>query len=467
MSAPHASWHEADILTQNTIGTMRRYTFLLSALLIGVMIAIGATTSHVTMTLTVDGSKFYPGTTRNVEVMVPDLYDGQEPACLYVGLDGNLCNAMAVMDSLMDAGVMPVTIGVMVQPGVITDSRGNVLRYNRSNEFDMPDGRFATFLEQQLLPQVERLTLPDGRAIKLSAAAGDRMIAGLSSGGIAAFNAAWHRPDLFARVYSGVGTFVAMRGGNDLQAVVRKHEPLPLRVFLQDGSKDAWNELFGHWYEGNRMLASALDFAGYELKCDWSDGGHNVVRSTQIYPEALTWLWHDHPTPPTRGTTRNNLLQSLLDTTDVEWHVMTLRADAPTVAARTAVYPDGHLVVTVQDGDNCLWQSIVDAMGDLTHSQRFYWLHSYDNAELGVGPMTFDGTGNLWVVTDAGIQVCDQNGRVRGIIGLPQGSAAAQFTAITVGNGMIILDGHDCSWQRAFHVTAPIPGETPTSQGQG
>ncbi|MBQ2483814.1 MAG: hypothetical protein II519_00700, partial [Muribaculaceae bacterium] len=195
-----------------------------------------ALAGHVVVRDTLRGSVCYPGTEHMVEVMVPDEYDGTSPACLYVGLDGNLCRAMEVIDSLIVTGDMPVTIGVMVQPGVIKDATGRVLRYNRSNEFDMPDGRFAQFLEAELLPWVERMSTPDGRRIMLSRRPADRMIAGLSSGGIAAFVAAWHRPDLFSRVYTGVGTFVAMRGGNDLQAIVRKHEPQPLRIYLQDGS---------------------------------------------------------------------------------------------------------------------------------------------------------------------------------------------------------------------------------------
>ena len=101
---------------------------------------------------------YYPGTERDVEVYVPDAYDGRTPACLYVGLDGILCNAPNVMDSLIAACKMPVTIGVFVQPGVIKDKDGNVLRYNRSNEFDMPTETFARFLESELLPRVEQLT---------------------------------------------------------------------------------------------------------------------------------------------------------------------------------------------------------------------------------------------------------------------------------------------------------------------
>ena len=203
-------------------------------------------------------SDIYPGTVHTYQVYIPDQYDGKRPAALYIGLDGVLCNAPQVMDSLIAARKMPRTIGVFLQPGLITDAEGTVLRYNRCYEFDSTTGLFADFLEKELLPAVEQMNTPRGKPIRLSRRPQDRMIFGLSSGGIAAFNAAWHRPDLFGKVFTGVGTFVAMRGGNDLQALVRKTEPLPLRVFIQDGSNDAWNPLFGHWYEGNQLLASAL-----------------------------------------------------------------------------------------------------------------------------------------------------------------------------------------------------------------
>ncbi len=90
---------------------------------------------------TLTNSKIYPGTTHALQVYVPEKYNGQEPACLYVGLDGVLCNAPTVIDTLIAQGKMPVTIGVFLQPGMVHDAMGNVVRYNRSNEFD----RTSTF----------------------------------------------------------------------------------------------------------------------------------------------------------------------------------------------------------------------------------------------------------------------------------------------------------------------------------
>ena len=410
---------------------------------------------------------YYPGTERDVEVYVPEAYDGKQAACLYVGLDGILCNAPNVMDSLIAVGKMPVAIGVFVQPGVIKDNDGSVLRYNRSNEFDMPSEKFVSFLEAELLPQVERLTTAKGYPIKLSARGTDSMIFGLSSGGIAAFTAAWHHPHRFGRVFSGVGTFVAMRGGNDLQAIVRKSEPRPLRIFLQDGTNDVWNPLFGHWYEGNRMLATALDFAGYDARYDWSDCYHGVKRANEIFPEVMEWMWQDWPEAPRPGKTHNNLLDTML-IDDSQWKAeMNDFAIDPSVV-RVANYPNRKFCVRTHSGSNCLWQYIIDEYGQDQYGQPFYWLHNYDNSLLTVSVMTFDGAGNLWVVTNAGIQICDQNGRMRGILMLPEGLKAESATCIKVENDEVsIQSDKGVRYTRKLNVTAPTPGVAPKSQGQG
>ena len=198
----------------------------------------GAAGAHVMIDGKLQGSAIYPGTEHAYQVYVPEQYTGKQAACLYVGLDGVLCDAPRVLDSLIAAGKMPVTIGVFLQPGVVKNARGEVVRYNRSYEFDSPTAVFATFLDREVLPAIEGTVTPDGRVIKLSGRAQDRAIFGLSSGGIAAFTAAWHRPWQWGRVFSGVGTFVGMRGGNDLPKMVRKTEPRPIKVFLQDGTAD-------------------------------------------------------------------------------------------------------------------------------------------------------------------------------------------------------------------------------------
>lgn len=422
-----------------------------------VALGVPSARAYTMLADTLRSSDIYPGTVHTLQVSVPDGYSASTPAPLFVGLDGVLCNAPAVLDSLASAGVIAPTVGIYLQPGVIRDSAGRVLRYNRSNEFDATDARFATFLDTEVLPAVGRMLTPSGEPIVISTDPSQRTIFGLSSGGIAAYMAAWHRPDLFGKVFSGCGTFVAMRGGNDVQAIVRKHEPKPVKVFLQDGYDDVWNGVFGHWYEANRMLASALEFAGYDCAFDWAEGGHGVRRAAAIFPQVITWL-ADESTSAT--STQNDFLAPLLEGAG-EWTPGPAAVSEP---RSEALYPDSSLVAVAMPGQADLWQYIVAPDGSRTHGQPFYRLHSYTAQPAAVADMCFDAAGNMWVLTDAGIQVCDQNGRVRGILAPPHG--IAPYTLI-IEQGRVVLTGPAGSYYRRLNVSPAIPGTRPPSQGQG
>lgn len=426
-----------------------------------IVLSVAANAQHKVINGRLDGSELYPGTVHTYKVVVPDGYKSGEEAALYIGLDGILCNAPAVIDSLIAIGKMPMTISVFLQPGVVYDSKGEVARYNRSNEFDATDGRFAEFLENELLPAVLAIELEDGRKIKFSPRAEDHMIFGLSSGGIAAFNTAWHRPDLFAKVYSGCGTFVPMRGGNDLQAIVRKHEPHGLRIFLQDGFTDTWNPIFGSWYEANRRLASALEFAGYDCKFDWAPGGHSVVRTSEIFPDVMVWMWRDHPAKIKANPTGNGLLKELLIEGE-DWIAEKTVAEIPDSKVVEAIYPGGSLVAVTVPGSNFIDQYVIDN-GIRKYGQRYYWLHTYDNSALKINSMAFDGDGWLWVLTKAGLQICDHNGRVRGIIKLPL-KFDAEHGKVIINEGIVSICDSMHRYTRRFNVKANI-GVKPKSQG--
>lgn len=445
------------------------------ALLLAMTSYAVATASYITLTDSLTNSAIYPGTVHTFQVTVPDSYDPDDPAALYLGLDGILCDAPAVIDSLTATHVIPPTIGVYLQPGIVRDSRGRIVRYNRSNEFDATDSRFAEFLATELLPAVERMALPDHRPIRLSARPSERVIFGLSSGGIAAFTAAWHRPDLFGKVFSGCGTFVPMRGGNNLQAIIRKHEPLPLRIFLQDGFDDCWNPIFGSWFEANATLGTALRFAGYDLRTDWAEGTHSVRRATEILPEVLTWLWRDGHADITVRDTGNPQLATLLVPGE-GWKKSQASKPARQKVARRrpnqpyAIYPDSSLMAQTAEGTNYISQYIIGPDGNPIFGQPFYWLHTYDNSRLTIGSMEFDGNGDLWVVTNAGIQICDQNGRVRCIVRLP-GDIDVSSAKIEIAHGAVILTGYDtngkpASYRRRLNTTPATPGQRPASQGQ-
>ncbi len=246
-------------------------------------------------------SKIFPGTSRTVTVYIPKQYDGKTPACLWVCQDGVQYKAPEVFDKLIESKEMPITIGVFVTPGVVPAANKDALpRFNRSFEYDGLGDAYARFLIDELLPAVEKLKTADGRAIMLSKNPDDRAIAGASSGAIAAFTVAWERPDSFRRVFSAIGTYVGLRGGNVYPTLIRKVEPKPLRVFLEDGEADN-NSFGGDWWMANQEMQRALKFAGYEQNFNWGNGGHSGAHATEIFPEAMKWLWKDHGKPIKAG----------------------------------------------------------------------------------------------------------------------------------------------------------------------
>src|SRR5262249_19820077 len=155
-----------------------------------------------------DQSKIFPGTVRDYWIYVPKQYDPAQPACVHVNQDGIQYNAPIVFDELIHKKEIPILIGVFVTPGrVIAPSDLAMHRFNRSFEYDGLGDAYVRFLLEELLPDVEKKTAPDGRPIRLSHKGNDRAIAGASSGAICAFTAAWERPDAFSRVFSSIGTY--------------------------------------------------------------------------------------------------------------------------------------------------------------------------------------------------------------------------------------------------------------------
>lgn len=289
----------------------------------------GTVTQHV-----FDQSEIFPGTVRDYWVYVPQQYDGSTPASVYVGQDGIKFNAPAAFDSLIAAGEMPVTIGVFVMHGRVPAPNDNAQdRYNRSFEYDALSDRYARFLLEELLPHIER-----EHGLNLSHDGKDRAIGGSSTGAIAAFTAAWQRPDAFSRVFSSIGTYVDFRGGNDYPSMIRKYEPRPIRVFLEDGSNDL-NSYAGDWWMVNQEMERALTFAGYEVAHAWGEGGHDSKFATAIFSDAMRFLWKDWETPVKAGPGSQMLQKILIPGEDwevvSEGHVFT---EGPAVNAKGEVF---------------------------------------------------------------------------------------------------------------------------------
>ncbi len=254
-------------------------------------------------------SKIYAGTFRNYWLYIPKQYDSAKPACLMVVQDGLSCAAgwklPTVLDSLINTHEVPVMIGLFIGHGTVASSdTSNYPRYNRSFEYDAPGDRYARFLLDEILPEVSR-------TYNISKNPNDRSIGGASSGAICAFNVAWERPDAFRRVISSIGSYVGLRGADQLPTLIRQTEQKPLRIFLEDGNNDL-NIYAGDWWMANQSMLSAFKYAGYEVNNSWGTGGHNNKGISAILPEALKWLWKDYPLPVAthiQPTARVNLLK--------------------------------------------------------------------------------------------------------------------------------------------------------------
>jgi enterochelin esterase-like enzyme len=237
-------------------------------------------------------SDIFPGTVRDWWIYVPAQYDDKKPACVMIFQDGGWYQdpkgsfrAPVVFDNLIHKKDMPVTIGIFLNPGNVPGAEGKKPRSNRSFEYDTLSDQYARFLEKEILPEV-------AKKYNLRNDAAGRGIAGISSGGICAFTAAWERPDLFSKVLSHVGSFTNIRGGDVYPGIIRKTEKKPIRVFLQDGSGDLDNQ-FGNWPLANQQMAAALKFMKYDYRFEFGDGGHNGKHGGAIMPESLKWLWRE------------------------------------------------------------------------------------------------------------------------------------------------------------------------------
>lgn len=271
-------------------------------------------------------SKVFPGTTRDWSIYVPAQYKPENPAALMIFQDGHGMRNIkgrwrvpVVFDNLIARGDMPVTIAVFINPGhdpskPLKDNKFS----NRSYEYDNLGDRYVRFLLEEIIPEVEK-------EYRISSDPEMRAIGGSSSGAICAFNAAWERPDQFRKVYSSVGSFTNLRGGNVFPSWVRKSEPKPIRVYMADTSGDVDNA-FGSWPLANQQMAASLKYMGYDLRFDWAEGyKHNADYGGARFPDAMKWLWRTEKHTPvydTRGDLGGDLTLLNLLIPDQPWELV-------------------------------------------------------------------------------------------------------------------------------------------------
>lgn len=217
-------------------------------------------------------------------IYVPAAYkDDGPPAALMVFQDGDAYkdqNVGLIVDNLIAEGAMPVTILLLVNPGLNDDGTRN-----QSREYESLGDAYAQFLETEVLPGI-------AREYRLKDAPTHRAIGGSGAGGVAAFNAAWQRPQVFGKVCAHMAGFSSVPGGADLIRTVRESDSRPIQVLLYDGTNDLVNDR-GDWWQSNEDLYAALVERGYGVQFLKDRGFHAPWSSARQLPASLRWLWSD------------------------------------------------------------------------------------------------------------------------------------------------------------------------------
>ena len=255
--------------------------------------------------------EFYPGIDHPYWIYVPAAYQEKEEAGLLVFLDGQFLmpgrtEILTMIDNLIADKKIPVCICLFI--GFGTEGPGQPYHgfkdgaNNRSLEYDTPSDKNASFLCEEVFPQL----LND---YNIASDPKQHVIIGVSSSGIGSFTAAWFRPDVFGCVYNAIPSFVNIRGGYLWPSVLRIEDKKDIKVFTVDSANDLDN-IYGNWLINNYDVAYALEFKGYEHRFYVSEAGHSFGPYIYMMPSALQWLFFDKETQKENVTLVNydNLL---------------------------------------------------------------------------------------------------------------------------------------------------------------
>ena len=245
----------------------------------------------------------HPGAyTRHVAVYVPKQYVPGTAAPFIVGADGVDRTWPAMLDTMIAQHRLPVMIAVFIGNGG-GDAQGS----ERGLEYDTMSGKYAEFVEHEVLPLVEK-----NYNVKLTKDPDGRATMGASSGGSAALAMAWYHPEWYHRVLTFSGTYVNQQWPHSdatphgaaafYEHLIPENPRKPLRIWMEVGDRDLYNpnamrDNLHDWVVANEEMAKVLAAKGYHYQFVFvRDAGH-VERSMklQITPEALEYVWGGYP----------------------------------------------------------------------------------------------------------------------------------------------------------------------------
>lgn len=262
---------------------------------------------HFTMDST--QSAIFPGIsgpfTRDVWVYVPKQYVDGTPSPFMVVQDGGGYRDLtsATLDTLIDAQEIPVMIAIFINPGP-----GDGMGSERGLEYDRVSEDYTNFIETEVLPIIP--DVPEIAAAHPGLAFTDdpwgRASMGGSSGGACAFTMGWLRPDLYRRILTYSGTFVAQHSTREYphgaweyhEHLIAEADEKPLRVYLEVGENDldlngTYADGMHGWVEANDAMAAALAAKTYHYRYEYALGAGHVDGKAlrQTLPDTLRWLW--------------------------------------------------------------------------------------------------------------------------------------------------------------------------------
>ncbi len=235
---------------------------------------------------------------RKVAVYVPKAYVPGSEAPFIVGADGTDRMLFTALDALIAEHKLPVMIAISIGNGG-GDAQGS----ERGLEYDTMSGRYAEFVENEVLPRVEseahvKLTHdPDGRATM-----------GGSSGGSCALIMAWYHPEFYHRVLTYSGTYVNQQWPYDAKTphgawefhehLIPESKHMPIRLWMEVGDRDLFNPNVMHdgmhdWVDANERMAKVLGAKKYHYQFVFAENAGHVDRAVkaQTLPEALEYVW--------------------------------------------------------------------------------------------------------------------------------------------------------------------------------
>jgi hypothetical protein len=240
--------------------------------------------------------------TRTVAVYVPAQYVPGTIAPFIVGADGPDMSLFTALDNLIAEKRVPAMVAISIGNGG-GDAQGS----ERALEYDTMSGRYAEFVETEVLPLVERRY-----NVKLTKDPEGRATMGGSSGGSAAFIMAWYHPELYHRVLAYSITAINQQwphsnetphGAWEFHERLIPNDPVkPIRVWMEVGDRDFLNpnvmrDDMHDWVVASENMAKVLATKGYHYQFVFARNAGHVDRGVkeQTLPQALEWLWKGYP----------------------------------------------------------------------------------------------------------------------------------------------------------------------------